>query len=124
MGRSTLREAFDAAALTAFPARVTLEVVPGSARLKAGTPLQIAARLVGNRAPVIALLQIADGDSWRASEMKPDGSGGFRTALPAVTAPFKYRIVAGGATSPIYDVAVAHPPRVRRIDVDYAYPEG
>ena len=41
-----------------------------------------------------------------------------------VTAPFKYRVVAGAVTSPTYDVTVAHPPRVTRIDVDYTYPAG
>ena len=32
--------------------------------------------------------------------------------------------MAGAVTSPTYDVTVAHPPRVMRIDVDYTYPAG
>jgi hypothetical protein len=67
--RGPVRQAFDSASLTFFPARVALEVTPGHARIKAGTPLAIRARLIGNRAPIIAQLQIADGDRWRVSEM-------------------------------------------------------
>ncbi len=63
--RGPARQAVDAASLTLFPDRVDLQVTPGNARIKAGTPLAIEARLVGNRAPIIAQVQIADGDRWR-----------------------------------------------------------
>ena len=86
--------------------------------------LTIQARLVGNRAPVIAQVQIADGDRWRVSEMTSDAAGAFRLAMPSVSAPFKYRVVAGAVTSPTYEIAVAIPPRVTRIDVHYTYPAG
>ena len=123
VGRDTARQAVDASALTMFPARIALEVTPGNVKLKAGTPLAIHARLVGNRAPVIAQLQIADGDRWRAADMKVDGDAGrFSLAMESVSASFKYRVVAGAVTSPTYDVAVGYPPRVARIDVDYTYP--
>src|SRR5438270_119202 len=105
----------DATALTLFPARVTLDVTPGHARVKAGDRLTVQARLVGNRAPVIAQFQVADGDRWRSADMLSDKSGAFALALEAVTAPFKYRVVAGTVTSPTYDVSVAHAPRVSRI---------
>ena len=36
--------------------------------------------------------------------------------------PFKYRAVAGTLTSPTYSIAVAQPPRVTRIDLEYTYP--
>src|SRR5206468_10363466 len=49
-------------------------------------------------------------------------AGRFGLALGSVTAPFKYRVVAGPVTSPTYAIAVAHPPRVARIDVDYTFP--
>src|SRR5216683_2388379 len=121
--RGPAREAVDAASLTLFPAKVALDVKPGNARIKAGSALAIEARLVGNQAPVIAQLQIADGDRWRATDMSSD-KGAFRLAMPAVAAGFTYRVVAGAVTSPTYEIAVAHPPRVTRIDVDYTYPEG
>src|SRR5205823_4533848 len=117
------RQAVDASALTLFPARVALEVTPGNARVKAGTPLAIHARLVGNRAPVIAQMQIADGDRWRTAEMKSD-AGAFSLAMESVSATFKYRVVAGAVTSPLYEITVGYPPRVARIDVDYVYPAG
>jgi hypothetical protein len=123
-GRSTARQALDAAWLTAFPERLVLEVRPGHARIKAGTPFPVQARLVGNRAPVIAQVQVADGDRWHATEMSTERPGTFRVALPPMASSFKYRVVAGAVTSPTFDVTVARPPRVTRIDVDYAYPEG
>jgi hypothetical protein len=123
VARDTARQALDASALTMFPARVALDVTPGNARLKAGTSLAIHARLVGNRAPVIAQLQIADGDRWRVAEMKTGAAAGaFSLAMDSVSASFKYRVVAGAVTSPTYEITVGHPPRVARIDVDYTYP--
>src|SRR5205085_7029528 len=121
--RGPAREAVDAASLTLFPERIALDVKPGNARIRSGAPLAIEARLVGNSAPVIAQLQIADGDRWRSADMSLD-HGTFRSAMPSVLAGFAYRIVAGTVTSPIYEVSVAHPPRVTRIDIDYRYPEG
>ena len=122
LARGPANQAADAASLTLFPERVTLDVTPGNARVKAGAPLAIQARLVGNRAPVIAQVQIADGERWRHAEMASDKPGSFRLAMPSVGSSFKYRVVAGAVTSPTYDVTVAFPPRVTRIDVDYAYP--
>src|SRR5437868_4611853 len=101
--RGPAREAADAASLTLFPARTILDVKPGNARIKTGSPLTIEARLVGNRAPVIAQLQIADGDRWRASDMASENAT-FRAAMPSVAAGFKYRVVAGMVTSPTYEV--------------------
>ena len=122
--RGPARQAVDAASLTLFPDRVGLNVTPGHAKVKAGSPLAIQAHLVGNRAPIIAQVQIADGDRWRVTEMTSDAPGSFRLALPSVSAPFTYRVVAGAVTSPTYDIAVAIPPRVTRIDVHYTYPAG
>jgi hypothetical protein len=122
--RGPARQAFDSASLSLFPARVVLEVTPGNARIKAGSALAIRARLVGNRAPIIAQVQMADGDQWRGLEMSTEAPGSFRFGVDAVTAPFKYRVAAGPLTSAVYEVAVAHAPRVKRIDVEYTYPAG
>src|SRR3954470_2427766 len=124
LSREPARQAVDAAALTMFPGRVALNVTPGNVRVKAGAAVSIEARLVGNRAPVIAQVQIADGDRWRASEMTSEAAGSFRLALPSVSAPIKYRVVAGSVTSPTFEISVAVPPRVARIDVHYTYPAG
>jgi hypothetical protein len=122
--RHVARQTADAVALTLFPARVALEVTPGNARIKAGTPLAIQARLVGNTAPVAAQVQVANGEGWRAADMVTAQPGAFGLRLESVVASFRYRVVAGAVASPIYDVTVVHPPRVARIDVDYQYPAG
>src|SRR5207247_502364 len=44
--------------------------------------------------------------------------------LDPATASFTYRVAAGAVMSSRYDVTVARPLRVTRIDVDYTYPEG
>ena len=54
------------------------------AESRPGSPLAIQARLVGNRAPVIAQVQIADGDRWRDAEMASDKPGRSGCALPSV----------------------------------------
>ncbi len=117
------REAYDAAALVLFPGHVTLDVTPGNARVKAGTPFEVNAHLRGSRAPVLARVEATTGDRARTVEMAKDGSG-FRASMGVVNAAFKYRVVAGAAVSPEYAVAVVRPPRVARIDVDYNYPSG
>src|SRR2546426_10093279 len=122
VAREPARQTLDAASLALFPSRVMLEVTPGNARIKAGTPLAIEARLVGNRAPIVAQVQIGEGDHWRASQMTTQSDGKFRLALESVTSGFNYRVVAGTVTSPTYAVTVARAPRVTRIDVDYTYP--
>ena len=119
--RKPAREAFDAASLALFPGRTTLEVTPGNARVKAGTPLSIDARLVGNRAPVVARVEVVVGTRSRTSDMETDGDA-FHFALGTVNGSFTYRVVAGSLRSPDYTVTVVHAPRVQRIDVDYTYP--
>ena len=120
--RGPARQSLDAASLAFFPARVTLEVTPGDARVKAGTALAVNARLAGNTAPVAARLDVEKGSSWLSSAMSPDPSGHFRATIPAAVSDFRYRVVAGALTSAIYRVTVVSPPRVARIDVDYIYP--
>jgi Domain of unknown function (DUF4175) len=117
-----VREAWDATSLVLFPARVALEVRPGDAHLEAGMPLTIEARLVGNRAPVAAQVEIEDGGQWRAVVMTRDRAGSYRLELESITAPFTYRVAAGTLTSRAFAVTVARVPRVTRIDLDYTYP--
>src|SRR5205814_8283507 len=90
--REPARQAVDAASLAIFPERVRLDVTPGSARIKAGSPFHIEARLVGNRAPVVAQVQVENGDTWRSADMKVSPDGMFHLALESVTASFKYRV--------------------------------
>ncbi len=131
-GRETGRRAIDALSLALFPSRVALEVTPGDARLRVGSPLRIEARLVGNRAPVVAQVLraetmagaggSAEDEAWRATEMATDGSGRFTLSVEAVGVSFKYRVVAGAVTSPTYEIRIVQAPRVARIDLEYTYP--
>jgi hypothetical protein len=123
VAREPARQSLDAASLVLFPARLRLDVRPGNARVKEGTPLQVEARMAGNRAPVSARIEVSDGDEWRSSQM-PAGAGQFRASLPPSFSDFKYRVTVGSVVSPTFEVKVVHPPRVARIDVDYSYPSG
>ena len=123
-GRDTGRQSWDALSLLLWPSHITLEVTPGNARVQSGNAFTVQARLVGNRAPVVArLLQAAPGsDEWQAVDMNTDGRGAFTLTLDALSHSFRYRVLAGPASSDTFDVAVITPPRVARIDVEYAYP--
>ncbi len=125
-GRGVGRRALDAASLTLFPSRIVLEVTPGNARLQLGSNLVVRARLVGNSAPVAAQFlrtQSDDQEEWRSVDMERGADGGFTLSLNALTSSFKYRVVAGAATSDTFAVAVVRAPRVTRIDVEYTYPK-
>ncbi len=124
VSRDVVRRSYDATTLALFPSRIALAVTPGDARVRAGSALTVEARLVGNRAPVVAqLLRAPQGsDDWQPTEMPGDGEGRFRLDLEGLTNSFRYRVLAGAAGSRVFDVAVVRPPRVARIDVEYAYP--
>jgi len=130
LGRDVVRESRDALTLALFPSRVTLEVLPGTTRVRAGEALTIEARLVGNRAPVdVVVLRAPEGtddaagpEVWETFAMAGGAAGAFTTAFDSISEAFRYRVVAGTLTSPVFDVAVTHPPRVARIDIDYEYP--
>jgi len=121
VAREPARQALDAASLVLFPEKLRLDVRPGHTRVKEGTALPVEARIVGNRAPVSARIEVLDGDEWRSSEMSA-GADQFRTSVPPSFSDFKYRVVVGTLVSPTFEVKVVHPPRIARIDVDYTYP--
>lgn len=125
LGRHVAERSFDALTLSLFPSHIRIEVTPGDARVQAGLPFVVQARLVGNDAPVKAQLLRAegeDGSEWRAVEMTSAGDGRFTLSLNALSTSFRYRIVAAGAESGTFSVSVVRPPRVQQIDVEYSYP--
>jgi Domain of unknown function (DUF4175) len=126
VGRGIVRQSFDAVSLSLFPSQVRLDVTPGNARIEAGRPLKIEARLRGNRAPVTAQLRRApvESDDWRAVEMAADAGGGYGLAIDALSTSFRYMVAAGALKSPVFEVTVVRAPRVARIDVEYTYPKG
>ena len=110
--------------LYAFPFSVTLEVEPGDVRVMAGQPLRVRARVSGTRgAPTRTLptLTVLDGQTPRVVTMRAT-SDGYLAEFPSVTDSFTYRVSAATMTSRDYRVEALVAPRVRRIDVHYAYP--
>ena len=110
--------------LYAFPLNVTLEVEPGDVRVMAGQPLRVRARLPGAwGAPTRTLptLTVLDGQTPRVVQMRAT-SDGYLAEFPSVPDSFIYRVSAATLTSRDYRVEALVAPRVRRIDVHYAYP--
>lgn len=110
--------------LYAFGFNVTLDVEPGDVRVMAGQPLRVWAWLSGTRgAPVRTppTLTVLDGPTPRMVEMRATADG-YVAEFPSVTDSFLYRVNAFTLTSRDYRVEALVAPRVRRIDVEYAYP--
>ncbi len=127
VGRDRAGQAYDAAALTLFPAHVTLDVTPGDARVRTGDAFTVDVTIGGSRAPIVPRIEIDVADRRDAAPMV--GTAGvadarFRYSLGHVTSSFTYRVTApGGLSAGPFTVAVVAPPRVDRIDVEYAYPK-
>lgn len=108
-----------------FPARLTIEVTPGTTKVRAGQPLTITARVGGLVGEVVPTLTVAVGKESRAVRMTPgEEPGGFGVTIDNVTASFAYVVSAAGARSGDYTVSVIRPPRVERIDLHYEFPNG
>jgi hypothetical protein len=110
-------------ALYLFPDRMSLEVVPGDVKLRAGQPLSIRARIPGTPGGVVPVLKYGDGKDWREARMTADKDGAsFTFGFDAIEKAFSYSVSAATARSRDYRVAVVRPPRVERIDLHYEYP--
>jgi hypothetical protein len=107
-----------------FPGRVAIEVIPGSAKHRAGQPLTIAVRLPGSDGAVVPTLFVGSGDKTEPVQMARDDQGRFTVTLEDVKASFAYSVAAARARSPEYTITVVRPPRVERIDLQFEYPRG
>ena len=110
--------------LYAFPFNVILDVEPGDVRVMAGQPLRVWARVSGTRgapARTPPTLTVLDGRTPRVVEMRATADG-YLAEFPSVTDSFVYRVRAATLTSRDYQVEALVAPRVRRVDVQYAYP--
>ena len=110
--------------LYAFGFTVTLDVEPGDVRMMAGQPLRVRARLSGARgapARTPPTLTVLEGRTPRVVEMRAT-TDGYLAEFPSVRDSFVYRVRAATLTSRDYRVEALVAPRVRRIDVQYAYP--
>ncbi|MGE3273822.1 MAG: hypothetical protein AB7O67_01835 [Vicinamibacterales bacterium] len=121
LGRST-----SVAAAYLFPARITFEITPGTAKVRAGEPVTIAARVLGVDGGLVPSLVVGAGDEEPvAREMaRTDEPGRFTVTLDGLERSIAYRVAAGGAASAEYLLTVIRPPRVERIDLHFEYPDG
>jgi hypothetical protein len=124
LGGPSLRRVGGTVWMAAFPDTIHLEVLPGDARVLAGQPLRIRTTIRG-RTRVLTdpppSLSVSAGDEQRTVPMVRDGQA-YRFDFDAVDRTFRYRVIAGTASSPDFTVSALFPPRVQRIDVRYVYP--
>jgi hypothetical protein len=109
-----LSTASDVAFAYLFPARLTVEVSPGAAKVRAGQPFTITARIGGIAGGVVPSVSVAVDKDVRSVRMSPAGGDRFTLTIEKVTAPFVYAVSAAGAKSGDYAVSVIRPPRVDR----------
>jgi hypothetical protein len=121
LSRTPARQAYVVASMYVFPSRVSFEVTPGDARIRAGHTMRITARMTGGDDLVEPVLRIEGQTQPQA--LRPTGTPHeFAAVIERVAASFTYAIAAGAATSPSYKVEVLHAPHVARIDLQYSYP--
>jgi hypothetical protein len=106
----------------AFPARLTVEVTPGTTKVRAGQPLTITARVGGVAEGVVPAVTVVVGQESRSVRMTPGSDQRFTLTIDKVTAPFTYSVSAAAAKSADFAVSVVRPPHVERIDVHYEFP--
>ena len=115
-------DAVRVAAAYVVPSQFQIAVEPGNVRVRAGGTVTIVARVLGGAAPLAPALVAGDGPDAASQLMTPVGDGAYEFTVPDVSVTFTYRVRAGGLRSADYTVTVVRPPRVERIDLDYAYP--
>src|SRR6266540_3541851 len=112
------------AAAYLFPARVAVDVSPGAAKVRAGQPVTITARVRGVNG-FVPTLTVALGQQSRDVRMQPANEAAlYCFTIENVTTPFAYHVAVAGTRSPDYTISVVRPPRVQRIDVRYEFPRG
>jgi hypothetical protein len=121
----SLSRATSVAAAYLFPARLTVQVSPGTTKVRAGQAVTITARLSGLEGPLVPTLNVVIGNESRAVRMSPAGDAQtFSVTIDSISASFGYSVTAAGTRSADYTVTVVRPPRVERIDVHYEFPRG
>ncbi len=121
--------AFSRATLVAsaylFPARIAVDVTPGSTKVQAGQPVTIAARVHGPTGDaLVPTLNVVIGEAKRAVPMTSAGDAAtFAITIDNVTASFQYTVSAASTRSETFTVTVVRPPTVERIDLHYEFPK-
>jgi len=110
--------------ISLFPRTISIDVATGNARVAAGRPIRIAAKLQGRGARLLSLtpaLVVTANGQQRSVPMSASADG-FSYTIDSVDRSFEYRVVAGGSSSRAYSVTALFPPRVKSIDLAYEYP--
>ena len=107
-----------------LPSRLLIEVAPGTAKVRAGSPLTITARLRGLEAGLVPELTVGSDEAAKTIRMVASGDGTFAVTFERVQQSFPYAVSAGPSRSDTYAIEVIRPARVERIDLRYRYPEG
>jgi hypothetical protein len=116
-----------------FPARVTVDVSPGTTKIRAGQPVTIAARVgvgtsaegTGSAVPIVPTLTVKIGDETRSVAMQPAAEPGlFAVTVEKVTTSFAYNVAAASTRSDDFRITAISPPQVERIDLHYEFPKG
>ena len=119
----SVSRATNVAAAYLFPARLTVDVTPGTTKVRAGQPVTITARVGGLAGEVVPTLNIVIGDASREVKMLPGADAGtFSVTIADLNASFAYAVAAANVRSDTYTVTVIRPPRVERIDLRYEFP--
>jgi len=108
-----------------FPKRYVIEVQPGSAKVRAGQPLTVVARIPGIDGGLAPDITVGTGDAARSARLAAGANPGeFTITLNNIETSFPYAISLGAVRSEQFEIEVIRPVRVSRVDVRYEYPEG
>ena len=107
-----------------FPQTIQIDVATRDARVAAGRPLRIAAKLRGRGTGLLSLAPalVVSANGQQRSVPMPPSADGFSYTIESVDRSFEYRVVAGASSSRAYSVTALFPPRVKSIDLVYEYP--
>lgn len=117
-------KAIDVAGAYLFPSFYSINVTPGSIKVRAGQPVVVTARVPGVDGGVVPSIVVGRGEAARTARMSPSGAEEFTITLNNITTSFAYVVTAGAARSSEFEVQVIRPVRVSRIDVKYDYAPG
>ncbi len=103
-------------------ATTAIEVLTGNLRVDQGADVTIEARVRGGHARPMLHARRGAG-VWRDYGGEESEESLYRFTIPAVEAETRYRVAAGGATSPEYLIRVREPLRAVRFLLEYRYPD-
>lgn len=118
-------KAINVAGAYLFPAFYSIDVTPGSIKVREGQPVVVTARIAGVDGGVVPSIVVGKGDAARTARMTAGATAEeFTITLNNITTSFPYVVTAGSARSAEFDVHLIRPVKVSRIDVKYDYAPG